>query len=77
MVNKVVLRHVETLFVQGNQVHTDQKEPHFLLIKMKVCFDQYKLVYLGRIKFLYVEMPYCKFMSPIDIYLVIDKLLQQ
>ena len=31
---------------------------HFLLPKEEVCFDQYELVYLGRIKFLHVEMPY-------------------
>ena len=29
----------------------------FLLSK-KVCFDQYELDYLGRIKFLHVEMPH-------------------
>ena len=26
-------QHVETLFVQGNQVRTDQKKPPFLVIK--------------------------------------------
>ena len=26
-------RHVETFFVQGNQVRTDQNKPHFLVIK--------------------------------------------
>ena len=52
-------RHVETLFVQGtDQVRTDQNKPLFLLIKKVVCFDQYELDYLGRIKFLHVEMPY-------------------
>ena len=40
-------RHVETLFVQGNQVRTDQNKPALLLIKKNVCFDQYKLDYLG------------------------------
>ena len=50
-------RHVETLFVQGKQVRTDQNKPSFLLTK-KVCFDQYKLDYLRRIKFLHVEMHY-------------------
>jgi len=29
--------------------------------KKKVCFDQYELDYLGRIKFLHVEMPYSGF----------------
>ena len=51
-------RHVETLFVQGNQVRTDQNKPSFLLTKKQVCFDQYELHYHGRIKFLHVEMPY-------------------
>ena len=51
-------RHAETLFVQGNQVRTDQNKPDFLLIQNKICFDQYELDYLGRIKFLHVEMPY-------------------
>ena len=51
-------RHVKTLFVQGNQVRTDQNKPAFLLIKNKVCFDQYELDYLGRMKLLHVEMPY-------------------
>ena len=51
-------RHVETSFVQGNQVRTDQNKPYFLLTKKQVCFDQYELDYLGRIKFLHVEMPY-------------------
>ena len=51
-------RHVETLFVQGNQVRTDQNKPPFLVIKNEVCFDQYELDYLGRIKFLHVEMPW-------------------
>ena len=51
-------RHVKTLFVQGNQVRTDQNEPPFLLTKMEVCFNQYELDYLGRIKFLHIEMPY-------------------
>ena len=31
-------RHVETLFVQGNQVRTDQNKPPFLLIKNKGLF---------------------------------------
>ena len=48
-------RHIETLFVQGNQVRTDQNKPPFLVIKKEVCFDQYELDYLGRIKFLHVE----------------------
>ena len=51
-------RHVETLFVQGNQVRTDQNKPSFLVIKKEVCFDQYELDYLGLIKFLHVERPY-------------------
>ena len=51
-------RHVETLFVHGNHVCTDQTKAPFLLSK-KVCFDQYELDYLGRMKFLHVEMPYC------------------
>ena len=51
-------RHVETLFVQGNQVRTDQNKPFFLLIKKEVCLHQYELDYLGRLKFLHVEMPY-------------------
>ena len=59
-------RHVETLFVQDNQVRTDPNKPHFLLIKMEVCFDQYELDYLGRIMFLHVEMPNC---SEIFIYI--------
>ena len=50
-------RHVETLFVQGNQVRTDQNKP-FLIIKKGLCFDQYKHDYLGRIKFLHIERPY-------------------
>jgi len=49
-------RHVKTLFVQGNKVRTDKKKP-FLAIK-KVCYHQYKLDYLGRIKFLHVKMPH-------------------
>ena len=52
-------RHVETLFVQGDQVRTDQNKPSFLLTKKVVCFDQYEFDYLGQIKFLHVEMPYC------------------
>ena len=51
-------RHVETLFVQGNQGRTDQNKPSFLIIKMEACFDQYELDYLGQMKFLHVEMPY-------------------
>ena len=51
-------RHVQTLSIQGNQVRTDQNKHPFLLTKEKVCFDQYELNYLGRIKFLHVEMPY-------------------
>ena len=50
-------RHVETLFIQGNQVRTDQNKPSFLLTKMEVCFDQYELNYFGRIMFLHIEMP--------------------
>ena len=57
-VSNKAFRHVETLLVQGNQVRTDQNKYPFLLIKKVVCFDQYKLDYLGRIKFLHVEMPY-------------------
>ena len=53
----MAFRYVETLFVQGNQVRTDQNKPPFLLIK-KVCFDQYELDYRGRKRFLHVEMPY-------------------
>ena len=55
--NNKAFQHIETLFVQGNQVRTDQNKP-FLIIKNKVCFDQYELDYLGRIKFVHVEMPY-------------------
>ena len=51
-------QHVETLFVQGNHVRMNQNKPYFLLTKKKVCFDQYELDYLGRIKFVHVEMPY-------------------
>jgi len=40
-------RYVETLFVQGNQVRTDQNKSSFLLTKKEVCFDQYELDYLG------------------------------
>ena len=29
-------RHVETLFLQGNQVRTDQNKPPFLVIKKKL-----------------------------------------
>ena len=57
VVNKT-FRHVETLFVQGYQVRTDQNKLIFVLPKKNVCFDQYELDYLGRIKFLHVEMPY-------------------
>ena len=53
-----VFQHVENVFVQDNQVRTDQKKPPFLVIKKEVCFDQYELDYHGRIKFLQVEMPY-------------------
>ena len=53
-----VFRHIETLFVPGNQIRTDQNKPTFLLPKKFVCFDQYELDYLGRIKFLRVEMSY-------------------
>ena len=49
------LRHVQNLFVQGDQVRTNQNK---LLTKNEVCFDQYELDYFGRIKFLHVEMPY-------------------
>ena len=38
-----VFQHVETLFIQGNQVRTDENIPHFLVIKKDVCFDQYEL----------------------------------
>ena len=31
-------RHVETLFIQGNQVHTDQKQTSFLGNKIKGMF---------------------------------------
>ena len=51
-------QHVETLFIQGSQVHTDQNKPPGLVIKKEVCFDQYELDYLRWIKFLHVEMPY-------------------
>ena len=51
-------RHVEALFVQGNQVRTDKNKPLFVSL-FEVCFDQYELDYLGRIQFLHVEMPYC------------------
>ena len=68
-VSNKAFRHVETLLVQGNQVRTDQNKYPFLLIK-KVCFDQYELDYLGRIKFLHVEMPYMLKRSPPAIDLV-------
>ena len=62
--NKAFQR-VETLFVQSNQVRTDQNKPLFVclfvvfcLSLFEVCFDQYELDYLGRIKFINVEMPY-------------------
>ena len=42
-INKA-FQHVETLFIQGNEVCTDQNKPAFLLTK-KVCFDQYELDY--------------------------------
>ena len=58
LLNNKAFRHVEIVFIQGNQVRTDQNKPPFLLIKKKICFDQYELYYLGRIKFLHVEMPY-------------------
>ena len=58
-------QHAETLVVQGNQVRTDQKKPLFVCLFVlfcwslfEVCFDQYKLDCLGRIKFIHVEMPY-------------------
>ena len=58
-------RYIETLFVQGNQVRTDQNKPQKETNKTKqrdkqtkVCFDQYELDYLGRIKFIHVENPY-------------------
>ena len=56
-VNKA-FRRVETLFVQGNQVRNDQNKPPFLSTKKEVCFEHYELAYLGRIKFLHVEMPH-------------------
>ena len=31
-------RHVETVFVQGNQVGTDQNKPHFLITKKGSLF---------------------------------------
>ena len=34
----------------------------------KVCFDQYKLEYLGWIKFIHVKMPYCKYIYYIYIH---------
>ena len=50
-VNKA-FRHVETLFVQGNQVRTDHNKPLFVCLFVlfcsslfEVCFDQ--LDYLG------------------------------
>ena len=56
---KKAFRHVGTLFVQGNQVRTDQNKPSFLLRKKQVCFDQYDYFdYLRRIKFLHIEMPH-------------------
>ena len=57
-ITKKAFRHVETLYVQGNQVRTNQNKPPFLLAKKEVCVDQYELDYLGRIKFLHVEIPY-------------------
>ena len=54
-------RHVYTLFVQGNQVRTDQNKPQKETNKTKVCFDQYELDYLGQIKFLHkvsIKLPY-------------------
>jgi len=51
-------RHVETLFVQGNQIRTDQNKPPFLLPDKEVCFDSVRRYYLERIKFLHFEMPY-------------------
>ena len=62
-INKA-FRHVETSFVQGNQVRTDQNKPSFLLTKKQVYFDQYELAYLGRIKFLHVGIPYWR-LSPV------------
>ena len=35
MVHYKAFWHEETLFIQGNQVHTDQNKPYFLLIKNK------------------------------------------
>ena len=61
-------RHVETSFVQGNQVRTDQDKPLFLVIKKEGCFDQYELNYLGRIKFLHVEIPYYSNINLPDIH---------
>ena len=58
-------RHVEALFVQDNQVRTDQNKPLFVclfvlfcLSLFEVCFDLYELDYLGRIKYIHVEMLY-------------------
>ena len=58
-------RSKKTLFIQGNQVRTDQNKPQKETNKKeqrdkqtKVCFDQYELDYLGRTKFIHVEMPY-------------------
>ena len=65
-------RHVETLFVQGNISVLNQNKPHFLVIKKEVIrgktsffiikkgglFWSVRRYYLGRIKFLHVEMPY-------------------
>ena len=58
-------RHVETLFVRGNQVRADQNKPFFVclfvlfsLSLFEVCFDHYELDYHGRLKFIHVEMPH-------------------
>ena len=51
-------RHVETLFVQGNQVRTESKQTSFFgNKKRRFLLIQYELDYLGQIKFLHVEMP--------------------
>ena len=54
-------RHVETLFVQGNQVRTESKQTSFFGKKKRMfVLIQYEHDNLGRIKFLQVEMPYLK-----------------
>ena len=55
-ISNSTIPHVETFFVQGKIFVLNQNKPP--------CFDSVRRYYLGRIKFLHVEMPYTTIPQP-------------